>query len=342
MLPDTQVEFVDRGFGKNFVRLLHVKREGTWNRIKEIEVSTKLTLSSVKDFLHGDNSDIIATDSQKNTVYILAKKHGVSCIEEFGMILAAHFLKQYSHVTKADIYIEEKPWNRIQMDGMEHAHAFIENGDAIRFCHVLQNRNDPPTIKAGLRDMKIMKTTRSAFANFISDEYRSLPDMNDRIFCTMVYADWDYSDFSGLDFDGAWTKVKETILEVFAGPPSSGIFSPSVQKTLYDTQKLAMARIPQFSYEIKETLEKKKTHQKLIWLLVTLMMMIDVLRPLLCINGTSKAEDNKTVRWPSPFDYDLQTQRTLIRSKQHAAFGCQGSISRREAPSEMTVRLMRR
>jgi len=34
------------------------------------------------------------------------------------MILAAHFLKQYSHVTKADIYIEEKPWNRIQMVGL--------------------------------------------------------------------------------------------------------------------------------------------------------------------------------------------------------------------------------
>ena len=40
-------------------------------------------------------------------------------------------------------------------------------------------------------------------------------------------------------------QVKDTVLEVFAGPATTGIFSPSVQKTLYDTQKLAMARIPQ-------------------------------------------------------------------------------------------------
>ena len=44
--------------------------------------------------------------------------------------------------------------------------------------------------------------------------------------------------------------MRETILEEFAGPADTGIFSPSVQKTLYDTQKSALAKIPQVQYQM--------------------------------------------------------------------------------------------
>ena len=78
MLSDADVQFVDRRYGKKFVRLLYVRREGIRHYIKEVEVSTKITLSGTNDFLRGDNSQVVATDSQKNTVYILAKQLGVS------------------------------------------------------------------------------------------------------------------------------------------------------------------------------------------------------------------------------------------------------------------------
>lgn len=77
-LADSEVIFTDRRYGKNFVRLLHVKREGKRHTVRELEVSTNLTLNDTRDFVFGDNSQIIATDSQKNTVYILAKQNGVS------------------------------------------------------------------------------------------------------------------------------------------------------------------------------------------------------------------------------------------------------------------------
>lgn len=76
-----QTEFKFTGYGKNYVKLLYLRRDGDIHFVKELEVSTELTLNNVKDYTHGDNSDIIATDSQKNTVYVMAKQHGV-CIEE--------------------------------------------------------------------------------------------------------------------------------------------------------------------------------------------------------------------------------------------------------------------
>ena len=75
---DLKTEFAFTGYGKNFVKLLQLRQEGKVHYVKEMEVSTQLTLNNTKDYLQGDNSDIIATDSQKNTVYVLAKQHGVS------------------------------------------------------------------------------------------------------------------------------------------------------------------------------------------------------------------------------------------------------------------------
>jgi urate oxidase len=71
------------GYGKNSVKLLHVRREGTFHTIREYEVDTHLKLQSKKDFIAGDNKDIIATDTQKNIVYVLAKKYGVSPSRSF-------------------------------------------------------------------------------------------------------------------------------------------------------------------------------------------------------------------------------------------------------------------
>ena len=127
---------VDDAYGKTNVKLLHIKREGALHSIQELEVNTHLTLASKKDYIDGDNSDIIATDSQKNTVYLLAKKHGVTCPETFALLLAQHFIQTYSHVLKARVYIEQYPWQRMTVDGKPHNHAFVFSPVATRVCTV--------------------------------------------------------------------------------------------------------------------------------------------------------------------------------------------------------------
>lgn len=113
--------------------------------VKELEVSTRLTLTSDKDYIKGDNSEIIATDSQKNTVYVLAKKHGVKSPEDFAILLCKHFLSTYSHVTRAVVNVKDVMWSRISYG--EHAnyqklhnHAFIHTPICNRFATVTLNR----------------------------------------------------------------------------------------------------------------------------------------------------------------------------------------------------------
>lgn len=256
--PENDGEFVseyqisDSGYGKDNVKLLHIERNGTVHNIKEFEVNTHLKLYSKKDYLNGDNSDIVATDSQKNTVYLLAKKFGVKSPEEFAIRLVNHFLTKYRHVEAAHVCIEEYPWKRLNyskdLHGREHNHAFIFTPVATRYCDVQQKRNDKhPTVMSGLKDLRVLKTTQSSFVNFIDDEYRSLPDMEDRVFSTIISASWQYSVFEKINFDFLWHQVKEIILQNFAGDVHVGIPSPSVQNTIYLAQRDVLKTIKEIS-----------------------------------------------------------------------------------------------
>ena len=93
--------------------------------------------------------------------------------------------------------------------------------------------------------MRVLKTTRSSFVDFVDDEYRSLPDMEDRLFSTSVSCCWEYLNITDINFDDVWSTVKEIILKNFAGDPVEGIPSPSVQNTIYLSQRDILAAIQQ-------------------------------------------------------------------------------------------------
>ncbi|KAF4083304.1 hypothetical protein AMELA_G00138450 [Ameiurus melas] len=239
------VEFVRTGYGKNQVKVLYIRRERNQHYIMELKADVQLTLNSVKDYLTGDNSDIIPTDTIKNTVHALAKLKGVKTIEGFALDICNHFLTAFKHVTRAKVDIEEAPWKRLEKNAVEHAHAFIFSPESWRFCEVEQYRNANAVIHSGIKDMKVLKTTQSGFEGFLKDRFTTLQEAKDRVFCTSVYARWRYNQHKEVNFDMAWRTVKDSIIEKFAGPYDHGEYSPSVQKTLYDTQILVLERLPE-------------------------------------------------------------------------------------------------
>ena len=242
---DQNVEFVRTGYGKNAVKVLVIRRQGSRHSIIELKADVELTLKSRKDYLTGDNSDIIPTDTIKNTVHALAKLKGVKTIEQFSLDICHHFLTSFTHVLRAKVQMEEAPWRRLEKNGVEHAHAFIYSPEACRFCDVEQNLNGIPVVHSGVKDMKVLKTTQSGFEGFLRDRFTTLQEAKDRCFCTSIYARWRYTKIQDVDFDAMWKCVKETIIEKFAGPYDCGEFSPSVQKTLYESQVLVLDRVPE-------------------------------------------------------------------------------------------------
>lgn len=231
------------GYGKNDVRLMRVRREGDRYFVTELKVNVELQLENPKDYLRGDNSDVVATDSQKNTILALARQNTIDSPEEFGLLLCRHFMETYKQVIRCQVTMEQAPWQRMKQSGTPHNHAFILEPSVTRFSCVSQHKGAAPSISGGLKEMKIFKVTQSGFEGFVRDRFTSLPETNDRPVCTNVYLKYYFnSGANRVDYNGIWEKVRDSVLDVFAGNPHTGSYSPSVQNTMCLVSELIFSK----------------------------------------------------------------------------------------------------
>src|SRR5687768_10468758 len=119
-------KLVHHAYGKFDVRLTKVTRHADRHELKELSVDVQLHGDAFAEtYRSGDNAQVVATDSMKNTVYVLAKSHPIDSIENFAAELVRHFLKTYEQVSAAQVWIKQKAWHRIEKDAAPHPHAFI-------------------------------------------------------------------------------------------------------------------------------------------------------------------------------------------------------------------------
>jgi urate oxidase len=225
-------------YGKSRVRLIKVERQGSRHEMNDLNVDIQLSGDFSAAYLEGDNRKVLPTDTMKNTVYALAREQPLGEIEEFGQRLAEHFLCRNAHVSWVRIAISQGAWSRIRVDGHEHDHAFIRAGEESRTSVVERDRSGVK-VKAGVADLIVLKTTRSAFEDFLHDEYTTLKDSRDRLLGTAVRAEWTYKP-GAREYGNLWRTARATILEVFADHDSR-----SVQHTLYAIGEAVIERVPE-------------------------------------------------------------------------------------------------
>ncbi len=209
-------------YGKAEVRLVTVQRSGTVHHLKDLTVSTSLRGELAATHLTGDNADVVATDTQKNTVYAFAKESPVGEIEDFALRLGRHFVGSFEHISGARILIDEHGWNRIS----GHDHAFSQAGSEKRTTAVTI-QDDRAWVVSGLDDLVLLKSTGSEFHGFPRDNYTTLAETTDRILATAVTARWRYQG-DDIDWTTSHAETRRILLETFADKHSL-----SLQQTLY-------------------------------------------------------------------------------------------------------------
>lgn len=227
------MKLISHNYGKAKVRVLKVFRTGKIHSLKELEVQVMLQGDFGASFTKADNRLVVATDSMKNIVNVLAKEKLGGENEEFGIALGGHFLKTYPQVARAEIVLSERSWDRISVNGKPHAHSFQEKSAAKPFAKIVSTR-EKTEIESGIKDLLILKTTASGFENFLRDKYTTLPETSDRIFATKLKAVWTYAK-SPKSFSATNEKILEAMISVFAKN-----FSPSVQVTLFQMGEAAL------------------------------------------------------------------------------------------------------
>lgn len=86
-------------------------------------------------------------------------------------------------------------------------------------------------------------------------------------YSTSVSCQWEYSTIEDVGFDKIWMTVKEIILKNFAGDPVEGVPSPSVQNTIYLSQKDILAAIPAVCDQMQHTKSTKNQNLRELLLL---------------------------------------------------------------------------
>jgi len=213
-------------YGKNAVNLSKIIRHPDYHEFRQISVNVVLEGDFETAHTIGDNTKILPTDTQKNTVYALAKEHFTSSIEAFGLYLANYFVSNNTQVSQARIELTEATWRRMVFNGAQHPHAYISGGNEKHTAVIVQNQRGID-VAAGIGDLLILKTTDSGFENYIKDQYTTLKETSDRIFATQCEAQWIY-DSSNVLFTELYTGIRTTLLQTFADHKSL-----SVQHTLY-------------------------------------------------------------------------------------------------------------
>jgi len=227
----------DNSYGKAAVRITKVVRSGALHEVYEFAVTILLGGAFDAMYTAGDNASCVPTDTMKNTVYALGKKHEFDSIEAFAKILTAHFIDNFSHVAWSSAEIEQTLWARIPVAGQAHDHAFTKASEAKRTCHVRLERGKPAEISGGITNLEVLKTTASGFVGYIKDQYTTLKETTDRIFATSVNATWKYAK-PDADFNAAFALAREAILETFATQHSL-----AVQQTIFDMGETVLARV---------------------------------------------------------------------------------------------------
>jgi len=236
--------------GKTRVRVLKVRR-GAQHAVSEYSVQIRLfSPDYAKVFTHEDNTGLVATDTQKNTVYVVAKRTSASTPEQFGIDLATHFLKEYPVLTAVETEVQEAPWMRASIDGSPHDHSFLRTSPERAIATVWVSRDDikRPQVTSSLIGMTILKTTQSGFSDYLKDKYTLLPDTSERCLSTELSAQWRYvpqDDALSCDYAAVRESVRKNIIYGLFGPAAGGVFSASVQATIYDAGCLVLTATPE-------------------------------------------------------------------------------------------------
>jgi urate oxidase len=225
------IELDGNRYGKSAIRLVKIVRTAERDIIRDLTVAIALEGDFAGSYVEGDNSLVLATDTMKNTVYALAGEHLTGPIEEFGVALGRRFLES-QQVESAVVSIDEHTWTPIG----DAPDAFVRD-QVSRRTAAIHSRRGSVAFDAGIADLTVMKTRKSAFAGFPRDEYTTLPDTSDRLLATRVSAVWRYT--GSTDFDASHAAIRSTLLDAFAEHESE-----SVQHTIWIVGRAIVERHP--------------------------------------------------------------------------------------------------
>jgi urate oxidase len=233
------IALAENNYGKSSVRVMKVQRDGPLHTVKEWKVEVLLSGDFESCFTVGDNSQILPTDTMKNTVYSRARESTAECMEDFARELAEFFLSRNPQVEGVGITIAGTAWDHALVQGKPHPSTFVRGSNETQTTAITYIRGGAVSVISGLDGLVVLKTANSGFEGYLRDSLTTLPETADRLFGTSMRAQWTYQS-AVLPFEQLRSKLRETLIQAFAEHDSK-----SVQHTLYAMAQAALEGVPE-------------------------------------------------------------------------------------------------
>ena len=232
-------------YGKARVRVAHVARGANGvQSLRELSIDVLVEGEFGTSYTAGDNTAVLPTDTMKNTLYVLAARHGIAGAEAFGALAGRFFLERNPAMRRAELTLRETRWERLTVAGQPHPHGFRAPGLGQPMARVVVTRAADgalsPEVESGIDDLCLLKTTGSEFKAFLKDDLTTLPETDDRIFSTLLTARWLWTQVPAGGYELANAAVLEAMTGVFARE-----HSVSVQATLFSMARAALGGWPE-------------------------------------------------------------------------------------------------
>lgn len=240
-MTTVKVKLGENNYGKAEVNLFKVFRDSPRHEVREVQVRVAMTGEFEAAHVAGDNTDLVATDTVRNTIYALAKEGFGGSPEEFGVELLTHFVKVGPKVTGGFAEFTEHLWERVQVAGKGHDHSFVRQMPK-RTARVETSDGKTFQVTSGISELYVLKTTESGWEGYLLNErFTTLPETHDRVMATFVTAKWEYLP-GEVDYDAVWQRAFSQIQETFTDH-----YSPSLQNTLYRLGEAVLGACPEIS-----------------------------------------------------------------------------------------------
>jgi urate oxidase len=224
-------------YGKTSVPVMKVVRKEPAHEVWEFVVDVTAESPELeRSYTEADNSPIVTTDTMKNLVNYLSFSHDFTSLEDLALDICRSLQKRYDHLQKWTVQIEGAGWERLAPGGAVHSISFARTGPEVSFTTAVVD-GTKSSLRSGIRDLLVLKTTNSAFSDFFRDEFTTLPETRDRMLATSITAEWKVPP-SEIDHAGINHSIREAILRVF-----SELKSESVQHLAYETASAVLESI---------------------------------------------------------------------------------------------------
>jgi urate oxidase len=181
-------------------------------------------------YTRGDNSLIVPTDTMNNFVHAVALDHEGASVEELLVEVGRRFLETYPHVEHVTLHGRELPFRR------QSEVLFQRLYDDYEVAELVMDRGGVRSHRCGREALHLIKITGSAFAQFLRDDYTTLPEAHDRPLFIHLSVYWRYRSFAER-VDGR--AVRDAISETF-----TEFVSRSIQHLLHEMAERILARFP--------------------------------------------------------------------------------------------------